>query len=302
MTNVFLRFADDRCAGVKHIHRKGHRGPRRYWRYLILAAQLAGTDLSAQVIVGPIPQPQVTVRTRVDNVAINGVIGENGEITGSFTQDDATRLANELNAGALPVGIHIIENDSIGPTLGAIDLQKSLNASMLGLGLVLLFMIIVYRLPGFLADVALGIYVLVMLAILALAHATLTLPGIAGFVLSIGMAVDANVLIFERLKEELRIGKTVGSAVDAGFRRAWTSIRDSNISTMLTCVILYWFGQTFAASVIVGFATTLFIGVAVSMFTAIFVTRTFLRVLLGSSVSRRSDRTLLHPRWFGAGL
>ncbi|MDP9018335.1 MAG: protein translocase subunit SecD, partial [Candidatus Eremiobacteraeota bacterium] len=143
----------------------------------------------------------------VSAATINSTIGENGQISGSFTQVDATRLANELNAGALPVGITIIENDTIGPTLGAIDLKKSLYASMLGLGLVLLFMIFVYRLPGFMADIALIIYVLMMLGLLASAKATLTLPGIAGFVLSIGMAVDANVLIFERLKEELWAGR-----------------------------------------------------------------------------------------------
>ncbi len=156
-------------------------------------------------------------------------------------------------------------------------------------------MLIYYRLPGLLADLALMIYGLVVFAIFKLIPVTLTLAGIAGFILSIGMAVDANILIFERLKEELRAGKTLGAAIEAGFNRAWTSIRDSNISTMITCAVLYWFGQTFAASVIVGFATTLFIGVAVSMFTAIVVTRTFLRALVGSGAS-------FHPSWFGAGL
>jgi preprotein translocase subunit SecD len=155
-----------------------------------------------------------------------------------------------------------------------------------GLILVALFMLLYYRLPGLLADIALLIYACIVLALFKIIPVTMTLAGVAGFILSIGMAVDANVLIFERLKEELRAGKTLGSAIDSGFNRAWTSIRDSNISTMITTVILYWFGQHFGTSVITGFATTLFIGVAVSMFTAIVVTRTFLRILVSTGKFR----------------
>src|SRR5581483_6204920 len=147
-----------------------------------------------------------------------------------------------LNAGALPVGITFIENETIGPTLGKIDLTKSLYASMLGLGLVLLFMIVMYRLPGFLADVALMIYVIMMLGLLAAAGATLTLPGIAGFVLSIGMAVDANVLIFERMKEELWAGKTMRAAVRVGFARAFTAVFDSHFTTIVGAGVLFMLG------------------------------------------------------------
>ncbi|MFN2528450.1 MAG: protein translocase subunit SecD [Candidatus Baltobacteraceae bacterium] len=212
----------------------------------------------------------------ISAATIQGVIGENGQITGSFTQEEATRLANELNAGALPVGIHIIENDSIGPTLGAIDLTKSLYASMFGLGLVLLFMIFVYRLPGFLADVALVIYVLMMLGLLASAKATLTLPGIAGFVLSIGMAVDANVLIFERLKEELWAGKSLRAAVRTGFARAFSAVFDSHFTTIVGAGVLFMLGT----GTVKGFAYTLFWGTVFSLVTAVFITRFFMDVLV----------------------
>jgi preprotein translocase subunit SecD len=212
----------------------------------------------------------------ISAATINSTIGENGEITGNFTQEEATRLANELNAGALPVGIHIIENDSIGPTLGAIDLQKSLYASMFGLGLVLLFMIFVYRLPGFLADVALVIYVLMMLGLLASAKATLTLPGIAGFVLSIGMAVDANVLIFERLKEELWSGKSLRAAVRTGFARAFSAVFDSHFTTIVGAGVLFMLGT----GTVKGFAYTLFWGTVFSLVTAVFITRFFVDVLV----------------------
>ncbi|HEX8829108.1 MAG TPA: protein translocase subunit SecD, partial [Xanthobacteraceae bacterium] len=173
---------------------------------------------------------------------IQSPIYDSGQITGSFTQEDTITLANELNAGALPVSITIIEKETIGPTLGKIDLVQSMYAAMLGLGLVLIFMIVVYRLPGFLADVALAIYVLVMMAILAISHATLTLPGIAGFVLSIGMAVDANVLIFERIKEELWNGKTMRAAVRVGFQRAFSAVFDSHFTTIVGAGVLYMLG------------------------------------------------------------
>jgi preprotein translocase subunit SecD len=216
----------------------------------------------------------------VSAATIQGIIGENGEITGNFTQEDATRLANELNAGALPVGITIIENDTIGPTLGAIDLKKSLYASMFGLGLVLLFMIFVYRLPGFLADVALIIYVLMMLGLLASAKATLTLPGIAGFVLSIGMAVDANVLIFERLKEELWSGKSLRAAVRTGFARAFSAVFDSHFTTIVGAGVLFMLGT----GTVKGFAYTLFWGTVFSLVTAVFITRFFVDVLVENNL------------------
>jgi preprotein translocase subunit SecD len=155
-------------------------------------------------------------------------------------------------------------------------------------------MILYYRLPGFVADLALLMYALVSFSLFKLIPVTLTLPGITGFVLSIGMAVDANILIFERLKEELRAGRTLDKAIDLGWRRAWLSIRDSNISTLITCLILFWFGSNFGASLVKGFSITLALGVIVSLFTALFVTRTFLHLVLDNV------KFVEHPKWFGA--
>jgi|HubBroStandDraft_4_1064222.scaffolds.fasta_scaffold00035_40 preprotein translocase subunit SecD len=207
-------------------------------------------------------------------------IYDSGEITGNFTQEQTITLANELNAGALPVSVKIIEKETIGPTLGKIDLIQSMRAAMLGLGLVLLFMILVYRLPGFLADLALAIYVLVMMAILALSQASLTLPGIAGFVLSIGMAVDANVLIFERIKEELWNGKTMRGAVRVGFQRAFSAVFDSHFTTIVGAGVLYMLGT----GTVKGFAFTLFWGTVVSLFTAVFITRFFVDTLVDNEI------------------
>src|SRR5205814_9860702 len=165
-------------------------------------------------------------------------------------------------------------------------------AGLVGLFIVVLFMAVYYRLPGLLADGALLIYALVVLATFRVIPVTLTLAGIAGFILSIGMAVDANILIFERMKEEIRAGRSIRAALDAGFARAWTSIRDSNFSTLITCAILFWFGATFGASIIQGFALTLAIGVIVSLFTAILVSRTFLHVVVEAGALR-------DLRWFG---
>ena len=209
--------------------------------------------------------------------------------------DAAHSLMVTLKYGALPVPLKIVGVQDVSATLGPSNVQASLVAGLVGLFIVVLFMAIYYRLPGLLADGALLIYALVVLATFKIIPVTLTLAGIAGFILSIGMAVDANILIFERMKEELRGGRSISAAVDAGFSRAWPSIRDSNISTMITCAILWWFGSTFAASIIVGFATTLFIGVAISMLTAILVSRTFLRLVLAGT--RTTNRAL-----FGAGV
>lgn len=211
---------------------------------------------------------------------VQGPIYDSGQITGNFTQEQTVTLANELNAGALPVSVKIVEKETIGPTLGKLDLVQSMRAAALGLGLVLLFMIVVYRLPGFLADVALAIYVLVMMAILALSHATLTLPGIAGFVLSIGMAVDANVLIFERIKEELWNGKTMRAAVRVGFSRAFSAVFDSHFTTIVGAGVLYMLGT----GTVKGFAFTLFWGTVVSLVTAVFITRFFVDVLVDNEV------------------
>ncbi len=212
---------------------------------------------------------------------IQSPISDQGQITGQFTQDETIVLANNLNAGALPVGIEIIENETIGPTLGKIDLSMSLKASMLGLGLVLLFMILVYRLPGLLADVALIIYVVMMLGLLAAAHATLTLPGIAGFVLSIGMAVDANVLIFERIKEELWAGKSMRASVRTGFTRAFSAVFDSHFTTIVGAGVLFLLGT----GTVKGFAYTLFWGTVFSLVTAVFITRFFVDSLVDNDIA-----------------
>ncbi len=219
---------------------------------------------------------------------IQSPIYDSGEITGTFTQEQTITLANELNAGALPVSVKIVEKETIGPTLGKIDLIQSMRAAMLGLGLVLIFMIAVYRLPGLLADLALAVYVLIMMAILALSHATLTLPGIAGFVLSIGMAVDANVLIFERIKEELWNGKTMRAAVRVGFQRAFSAVFDSHFTTIVGAGVLYMLGT----GTVKGFAFTLFWGTVVSLFTAVFITRFFVDVLVDNNV-------LTAPEFYG---
>lgn len=216
----------------------------------------------------------------------NPITGGNGVITG-LTLAEARRLALQLKYGALPVSLEPLESRKISATLGQEAIDRSVVAGIIGLSLVALFMITYYRLPGALASVALLIYALVTFAIFKLVPVTLTLAGIAGFILSIGMAVDANVLIFARLKEELRSGKTLGASVEAGFDHAWPSIRDSNVSTLITCAILFWFGSLVGgASIIKGFALTLSIGVAVSLFTAITVSRTFLRVIVNTPAGR----------------
>jgi preprotein translocase subunit SecD len=197
-------------------------------------------------------------------------------ISGDFTEDAAKSLAIQLRYGALPIPLRVETTRTIGPTLGQESVQKSLIAGAIGLSAVLLFMLIYYRLPGFLADLALIIYALLNLAVFKLLPVTLTLPGITGFLLSTGMAVDANILIFERMKEELRAGRTLDAAIGAGFNRAWTAIRDSQISTLIVCAILYFFGSNFGASIVKGFAVTLAIGTVINIFTAITVTRTFI--------------------------
>ena len=209
---------------------------------------------------------------------VNSAISDNGQIQGNFTRESANSLVLQLKYGALKVPLEVIDTRVIGPSLGQDSVQRSLLAGIVGLAAVALFMMVYYRLPGIMATLALLIYGAIVFALFKLIPVTLTLPGITGFILSIGMAVDANVLIFERLREELRNGKRLRASIEDGFRRAWPSIRDSNVSTLLTCAVLFWFGSQFGASIVKGFALTLAIGVLVSMFTAIVVTRTFLRL------------------------
>jgi len=203
------------------------------------------------------------------------ITGGQAVISGNFSLPEAKQLAQRLNSGALPVPISLVDQSNVDASLGQASVQKSLVAGLFGLILVALFMILFYRLPGLLAVGALAIYTLLNFAVFKIWPVTLTLAGIAGFILSIGMAVDANVLIFARLREELRLGKPIGQAIEEGFKRAWTSIRDSNISSLITAGILMWFGS----SLVKGFAVTLALGILISMFSAITVTRTFLRLM-----------------------
>ncbi|MBI2618414.1 protein translocase subunit SecD [Candidatus Kaiserbacteria bacterium] len=212
-------------------------------------------------------------------------------ISGNFTPDEARELAKNLNFGALPVPIELVSTQTIGASLGGTALQQGIVAGLAGLLVVGVFLILWYRLPGILAVVSLSVYVLVMLALFKLIPVTLTAAGVAGFILSIGMAVDANVLIFERMKEELKEGKGTKDAAGEGFNRAWLSIRDGNISSVITAVILFWFGT----SLVEGFALTFGIGVLVSMITAIVITRTFINAL-GDYPNRRLTRF-----FFGSG-
>jgi len=208
-------------------------------------------------------------------------------ISGNFTTDSASQLAIQLNAGALPVPIKIIEQKNISATLGADSVRKSVIAGSIGLGLVAVFMILLYGINGFLADIALIIYGLITLAIYKLIPVTLTLPGIAGFILTIGMAVDSNILIFERLKEELRAGRPFSIALELAFGRAWDSIKDANVATIITSLVLinpFNFNWLNTSGLVRGFAITLFIGVIISLFTGIIVTRTLMRLFLVKKV------------------
>jgi preprotein translocase subunit SecD len=211
-----------------------------------------------------------------------------GQIQGNFTIDSANALALQLRYGSLPIPLKVVETRTVGPTLGQDSLNKSLLAGMIGFGVIILFMLLYYRLPGFVADIAIIIYALIAYALFRSIPITLTLPGIAGFLLSTGSALDANILIFERLKEELRNGRTLRQAVDLGWTRAWPSIRDSNIATLITSGILFWFGSNYGATIVKGFSLTLAVGVAISLFTAIIVTRTLLQVALN-----------IYAKWFG---
>jgi preprotein translocase subunit SecD len=225
---------------------------------------------------------------------VREVITERGQIDG-LSLTDAQELSRLLNAGRIDVplgrwvngefepGVPIFER-TVDAALGADSIRKSILAGGIGIILLLVFLILYYRLPGLVACLSLAIYGVVLLAIFKLVPVTLTLPGLAAFIVSLGMAVDANVLIFERIKEELRGGRSLAAAVEAGFNRAWTAIRDSNITTFIACLVLFWLGGTLGAFMVRGFALILFIGVALSMFTAITVSRTFLRLITGSQV------------------
>ncbi len=221
-------------------------------------------------------------------VAREAITGGQAFIEGQdFTLDKVQTMAIQLESGRLPTPIDVVQERTVDATLGKDSLKKSLIAGLVGLGVVMLYMVIYYRIAGLVASVALTIYAILVLAVFKLWPVTLTISGVAAFILSIGMAVDANILIFERMKEELRAGRTVVSATTEGFNRAWTSIRDSNVSTFITCGILFWFGHQLGTSVIQGFALTLFVGVLISMFTAITMSRTFMRVLVSTPLAKK---------------
>jgi protein-export membrane protein SecD len=223
--------------------------------------------LDGQVISAPVVQTEITSGDAV--------------INGSFSIDEAKLLAQRLQAGALPVPIKLIAQQTVGPTLGQDSVNKSVTAGLWGFLFIMIFMLFWYRLPGLFAIISLALYVGISFSIFKLIPVTLTLSGIAGFILSLGIAVDANVLVFERLKEELRAGKTYATALEEAFRRAWPSIRDGNMTTLISCAVLYWF----SSSIIKGFALTLAVGIIISLFTAIIVTRTILRFVIGTRIA-----------------
>ncbi len=243
--------------------------------YVGLEFTFEGSDLFAEITKKNLGRPLAIFldgSLRSSPIVQDEITSGRAQITGNFTPEEVKKLVGDLNLGALPVPITLIAQQSVGPSLGQESLEKTIRAGVLGFLAVVLFMIIWYRLPGIVAIFALLFYIAIVLCLFKLIPVTLTIAGIAGFILSMGMAVDANILIFERLKEELKAGKSIEEAIREGFIRAWTSIRDSNISSLITSVILYWLGT----SIVQGFALTLSIGILVSMFSAISVTRTLL--------------------------
>lgn len=249
-------------------------------QFAALTKNLAGTGrsigifLDGVLISAPVVGPEF---------AQTGITGGSAVITGRFTTEQAADLAIQLRGGALPLPVEIVENRTVGATLGRDSIQRSIYAGLGGLILVLVFMVVYYQLPGLIADISLSIYALLSLAAFDLLGVTLTLPGIAGFLLSIGMAVDANVLIFERTREELRAGKSLYRSVESGFYRAFSSILDSNVTTLIACGALFWL----SSGLVKGFALTLAIGVMVSMFTAITCSRTLMFLAIANPALRK---------------
>lgn len=223
------------------------------------------------IVLDGIPISQPTVQAKISG---------SGQITGMESIEAAKALALQIRSGALPVKLVERQSTVVGPTLGKDSLDKSVTAGIYGIAAVLLFMLLYYRLPGLVADIALGIYVLLTLGILNAMGAVLTLPGIAGFLLSVGMAVDANVIIFERIKEEMKAGKSLRAAIDSGFKRAYTTIIDSNVTTIIAALVLFWLGT----GPIRGFAVTLMVGVLASMFTAITMTRILIKMVVNTNL------------------
>ena len=257
-------------------------------KFAELTKNLAGTGRSIGIFLddGLISSPVVG-----PEFADTGIAGGRAVITGNFDLEGARDLAIQIKGGSLPFPVAVVENRTVGATLGQDSIRRSIIAAAVGLVLVLIFMVVYYRLPGLIADGALIVYALLTLACYALVGVTLTLPGIAGFILSIGMAVDANVLIFERTREELRAGKTLYRSVESGFFRAFSSILDSNVTTAIACVALLWLGS----GLVKGFAVTLLIGVLVSMFTAVTCSRTLMLLVVLSLPKVRQNPKLFCP-------
>ncbi len=252
-----------------------------------LTKSIAGTGRTLGIFLDNAPISENFAYTVEVKYAQTGITGGNAVIEGNFDLETARDLAIQLKGGALPLPVEVVENRTVGATLGKDSIQRSIYAGIGGLVLVLIFMVVYYRLPGLIADIALVIYTILSLAAFNLLGVTLTLPGIAGFILSIGMAVDANVLIFERTREELKAGKSLYRSVEAGFYRAFPSILDGHVTTLISCAALFWLG----AGLVKGFALTLALGVAISLFTALTVTRTFMLYILGFQGFRK-------PQWF----
>ena len=232
---------------------------------------------------------QIISAPRIQSAITDG----KGVIQGNFTAESANDLVVQLRYGSLPIPLKVVEIRTVGPTLGQDSLTKSLQAGLIGFTIVIIFMALYYRLPGLMADIALLVFALITFAVFRAIPVTMTLAGIAGFLLSTGSALDANILIFERMKEELRSGKTLRQAIDLGWRRAWPSIRDSNVATLITSLILFWFGSTFGATIVKGFSITLALGVIVSVFTALVVTRVLMELLMLTFKSKD------YAKWFG---
>lgn len=242
----------------------------------------AGGEIFGPFTANSIGQPMAIVLDGVVLSAptIQAELPTGGVITGNFTEDEAKTLALQLRSGALPIPLSVESAEQVGASLGQVSIDLSIRAGIIGVITVLTFMLVYYRVQGLAADLALIVFILLNLALFKLIPVTLTLPAITGFLIGIGTAVDGNILIFERIKEELRSGKSLDEALVAGFDRAWTSIRDSNLSTIIICVILFLFGQTPGASIVSGFAVTLGMGLVLNLFTAVLVTRTFLHLFV----------------------
>jgi len=258
-------------------------------KFADLTKNLAGTGRSLGIFLDNVLISSPTVGPQF---AVSGITGGQAVITGNFSAEEANDLAIQIRGGSLPFPVEVVENRTVGATLGANSIRRSIYAGIAGLILVLIFMVSYYRLPGLIANFALGIYTILTLGCYALVGVVLTLPGIAGFILSIGMAVDANVLIFERTREELRNGKTLYRSVESGFFRAFSSILDSNVTTLIACGALFWLGS----GLVKGFALTLAIGVSVSLFTALTCSRTLLLLTVLGLPKVRQKPELFCPK------